>query len=64
MPSVEFARIVRDLSVIGETCKIECDKDGIKFSVSGDLGKGSIMVRQTTSVDKEEVGYLGSGSKV
>lgn len=55
MPSAEFARIMKDLAVIGDTCTIACDKDGVNFSVSGDLGKGNIMVRNNTSVDKEEV---------
>ncbi|CAM9146069.1 unnamed protein product [Choristocarpus tenellus] len=54
MPSAEFARIVKDMSVIGETCTIACDKEGVKFSVAGDLGKGNIMLRNNTSVDKEE----------
>lgn len=54
MPSAEFARIMKDLAVIGDTCTIACDKDGVNFSVSGDLGKGNIMVRNNTSVDKEE----------
>lgn len=55
MPSAEFARIMKDLAVIGDTCTIACDKDGVNFSVSGDLGTGNIMVRNNTSVDKEEV---------
>lgn len=46
---------MKDLAVIGDTCTIACDKDGVNFSVSGDLGKGNIMVRNNTSVDKEEV---------
>ena len=46
---------MKDLAVIGDTCTIACDKHGVKFSVSGDLGKGDIMVRNNSSVDKEEV---------
>lgn len=57
MPSAEFARIMKDLAVIGDTCTIACDKDGVTFSVEGDLGKGNIMVRNNTSVDKEEVSH-------
>lgn len=57
MPSAEFQRIIKDLAVIGETCTIACDKDGVKFSVSGELGTGNIMVRNNTSVDKEEVSW-------
>lgn len=55
MPSAEFARIVKDLAVIGDTCTIACDKHGVKFSVSGALGTGNVMVRNNASVDKEEV---------
>lgn len=33
---------------------IACTKEGVKFSVSGDLGKGNVTVRQNTSVEKEE----------
>jgi proliferating cell nuclear antigen len=44
MPSAEFARIIRDLSAIGDTCTISCTKEGVAFKVEGDLGSGSIMV--------------------
>jgi proliferating cell nuclear antigen len=54
MSSAEFQRIVRDMTVLGDTCSIGCTKEGVKFSVSGDLGQGNITLRQTNSVDKEE----------
>ena len=54
MPSNEFQRIIRDLSVIGETCIISCTKEGVRFSVSGDLGKGNVTVRQSSAVDGDE----------
>merc|ERR1712091_709668 len=54
MSSGEFQRIVRDMTVLGDTCSIGCSKEGVKFSVSGDLGQGNITLRQTNSVDKEE----------
>ncbi len=54
MPSSEFQRIVRDVTTIGDTCVIQCTKEGVKFSVEGDLGQGSIMVRANSSVDKED----------
>jgi len=44
MPSSEFARICRDLSQFGESIIIACTKDGIKFSTSGDIGKGILTV--------------------
>jgi proliferating cell nuclear antigen len=54
MPSAEFQRIIRDLGVLGDTCTITVTKEGIRFSTNGDLGRGNIMLKQHTSVDKEE----------
>lgn len=38
MPSKEFKSVTNDLAVLGDTCTIGVNKEGIKFSVSGDLG--------------------------
>ena len=54
LPSAEFQRIIRDLSVLGDTCNISVTKEGIRFSSSGDLGTGNIMLKHNTSVDKED----------
>ena len=54
MPAAEFQRIIRDLGVLGDSCKISVDKEGITFSGEGDLGKGSIKLKQNTSADNEE----------
>ena len=54
MPAAEFQRIIRDLSVLGDTCKISVDKEGITFSGEGDLGKGSIKLKHNTSADNED----------
>ncbi|CAH3151835.1 unnamed protein product [Porites evermanni] len=54
MPSSEFQRICRDLTQIGDSVKINCTKEGVKFSASGDLGVGNILLKQSASVDKEE----------
>ncbi len=54
MPSREFLRIVRDLQVLGDTCTIACTKEGIRFSVSGTIGTGNILVRANASADKED----------
>mmetsp|Transcript_3351 Transcript_3351/g.7005 ORF Transcript_3351/g.7005 Transcript_3351/m.7005 type:complete len:264 (-) Transcript_3351:98-889(-) len=53
MPSSEFQRIVRDLQVLGDTCTISCTKEGIRFSVSGDIGTGNILTRADASSEKE-----------
>jgi len=60
MPSAEFQRIIRDLQVLGDTCVIACTKEGVRFSVSGDLGTGNVLVKATSGVsdtdsDKEVV---------
>lgn len=54
MNSGEFQRIIRDLQVLGETCTISCTKEGIRFSVSGDLGTGNILTRADGDIEKEE----------
>jgi proliferating cell nuclear antigen len=54
MNSSEFQRIIRDLQVLGETCTISVTKEGIRFSVSGDLGTGNILTRADGDVEKEE----------
>jgi len=48
MPSMEFQRICRDLGTIGDTVKINTQKDGIQFSAKGDIGSGSITVKPST----------------
>jgi len=54
LPSAEFQRIIRDLQVLGDSCVIAVNKEGIKFSSSGDLGTGSIMLKHNVTVDKED----------
>lgn len=54
MPSTEFARICRDLAIIGETCMISASKEGVRFSVEGDLGAGNITLRETSQSDAKE----------
>jgi len=31
---------------------IACTKEGIKFSASGELGNGSVTLKQTANIDK------------
>jgi len=45
MPSAEFQRICRDLSAIGDTVTIAATKDGVKFSVNGDIGSGDMTLK-------------------
>jgi len=54
MPSAEFQRICRDMTIIGDTVVISVTKEGIKFSVSGEVGNVNIVVRPSQEVDKKE----------
>jgi len=53
MPSGEFQRIVRDLQVLGDTCSIAVSKEGVRFSVSGEMGTGNIITRANAAAEKE-----------
>ncbi|KAJ5308740.1 hypothetical protein N7508_004119 [Penicillium antarcticum] len=54
MPSAEFQRICRDLNALSESVVIEASKEGVKFSCQGDIGNGSVTIRQHTNVDKPD----------
>ncbi|KAH8549012.1 proliferating cell nuclear antigen [Umbelopsis sp. PMI_123] len=54
MSSGEFQRICRDLQQISESVKIDATKDGIKFSGEGEVGNGSITLKQNANVDNED----------
>lgn len=47
MPSAEFTRIVRDLSQLGESVRIEVSKEGVRFASEGEAANGSVLLRQT-----------------
>mmetsp|Transcript_1805 Transcript_1805/g.4606 ORF Transcript_1805/g.4606 Transcript_1805/m.4606 type:complete len:260 (+) Transcript_1805:2250-3029(+) len=48
LTSSEYRRICTDLSAIGDTVILEVSKEGIKFEVEGDIGKGSITLTQAS----------------
>ncbi|KAK0618280.1 putative proliferating cell nuclear antigen [Bombardia bombarda] len=54
MPASEFKRITTDLMAMSESVTIEASKEGIKFSAQGDIGNGSVTLRQHANVDKPE----------
>jgi len=54
MPSHEFQRICREIQIIGVTVNISATKEGVKFSVAGDLGTGSIVCKQGAGIDEKE----------
>ncbi|OJT14758.1 Proliferating cell nuclear antigen [Trametes pubescens] len=61
MPSGEFARIVRDLSLLGESVRIEVSKEGIRFVSDGEAANGNILLKQNAEAAKK--GKKGSSSK-
>lgn len=54
MPAGEFQRICRDLSVLGDTVTIAVGKEGVKFSVTGEMGSGNMTIRPNDTVDTKE----------
>jgi len=54
MPSMEFQRIIRDLGIMGDNCTISCTKEGVRFSVSGQIATANLLVRANSAPEKEE----------
>merc|ERR1719267_295680 len=53
MPSSEFQKICKDLKEFGETLQLSASKEGLKFTVQGDLGSGNVMLKPRDA-DKPE----------
>ncbi|KAI0773011.1 proliferating cell nuclear antigen, N-terminal domain-containing protein [Trametes elegans] len=53
LPSAEFARIVRDLSLLGESVRIEVSKEGIRFVSDGEAANGNILLKQSADAPKK-----------
>merc|ERR1712166_175771 len=54
LPSSEFLKVCRDLKEFGETMQIQASKDGIRFSVQGDVGTGNVVLKPRESEKAEE----------
>merc|ERR1712014_440537 len=54
LPSAEFQKICRDLKEFGETMQMRANKEGITFSVQGDIGTGNVMLKPRESEKPEE----------
>jgi proliferating cell nuclear antigen len=52
MSSGEFQRICRDLAALGESVKIEASKEGVRFSSEGEVGSGSVLLKQSAGLDR------------
>jgi len=53
MSSTEFMRICRDLS-FGDTLTIKVTKEEISFSAEGEVGSGTMSLKNSTATDDEE----------
>jgi proliferating cell nuclear antigen len=49
MPSAELMKICRDLKEFGDSITMHCTKDGLKFTVKGDIGTGNVVVKPRES---------------
>merc|ERR1712137_1060045 len=54
LPSAEFQKICRDLKEFGETLQMSASKEGIKFSVAGDVGSGNVMLKPREAEKAED----------
>jgi hypothetical protein len=52
MSSSEFQRICRDLAALGESVKIEASKEGVRFSSEGEVGSGSVLLKQSAGTER------------
>ncbi|KAF8552672.1 proliferating cell nuclear antigen [Imleria badia] len=57
MPSGEFTRIVRDLSLLGESVRIEVSKEGVRFASEGEAANGNILLKQTEAAKEKYENY-------
>merc|ERR1712060_383094 len=49
-----FQKICRDLKEFGETMQVKADKEGITFTVQGDLGAGNVLLKPREAEKPEE----------
>jgi len=43
------------MTVMGDTVQISGTKEGVKFSVAGDIGSGMVMCRPSEEKDEDQV---------
>jgi len=63
MPSSEFMRVCRDLASFGDTVTIKVTKDEISFSAMGDMGNGTMSLRNSTANGEEDPEFTFVKSK-
>jgi proliferating cell nuclear antigen len=57
MTAAEFSRIVRDLSQLGESVRIEVSKEGVRFASEGEAANGSVLLKQTEAAREKYADY-------
>ena len=57
MSAVEFGRICRDLSQLGESVRIEVSKEGVRFASDGEAANGNVLLKQTDSARERYAGW-------
>jgi len=57
MQSSEFSRIVRDMSLLGESVRIEVSKEGVRFSSDGEAANGNVLLKQTDAARAKYADY-------
>jgi proliferating cell nuclear antigen len=57
MSASEFTRIVRDLSSLGESVRIEVSKEGVRFASDGEAAQGNILLKQTEAARERYENY-------
>ncbi|KIK61540.1 hypothetical protein GYMLUDRAFT_73051 [Collybiopsis luxurians FD-317 M1] len=62
LSSAEFARIVRDLSLLGDSVRIEVSKEGVRFASDGEAANGNILLKGQGPIGKVERGPQGDDS--
>ncbi|KAJ3805891.1 proliferating cell nuclear antigen, N-terminal domain-containing protein [Lentinula novae-zelandiae] len=45
LSSAEFTRIVRDLSLLGDSVRIEVSKEGVRFASDGEAANGNVLLK-------------------
>merc|ERR1711977_311471 len=51
IPETEYSA---EVTTFGDTVNIAANKEGVKFSVAGDIGTGNVTIRQNASADKDQ----------
>ncbi|XP_056692142.1 proliferating cell nuclear antigen-like [Spinacia oleracea] len=64
MPSAQFAKICRDFSQIDDTVVISVIEEGVKFSITGEIGTASVVCRHTPSNKPEEATLIERNKSV